>query len=1100
DRVRRHLENRLSQDAGALEDLAQYYKETGQDDAERRVYEQIQRVRTWDARSTLRLALKCIAVADEPAAIKQLRDLLSRTQSKNTLRALPPDRWPFPLTDERKPGGAASLSDLIALLDEARGLEKAEQERLRAFLGVPRAELAELPDDPSLVRLRAIEEMSKVLCRQGETKALRDWIVGWTSNESAPPVERLWALFYAGAHEPFQVLLTQTIGPAETIELQFVHAWLTVRAQGMKGALEWMKTPIIGEEKQLQRKRLLQCACGMLADWDHFAYMPAELAILGNSKLLQPTALLDIVRRLQDRQRYEEAMTLVESLRSVSPEMWRYYTFVLASFAQSAELWDRQRKYLREVLSESPQPGAYSSEGEDPFLLSVVALQRLARTPQERDEMLKEALAKLSAAPPSPLTTMRRAAVQGLAGAVEPAARRMSQFIGGSFLSSRTLGMPYGGLMPQGSVRMEEANFLRTYWEDLRMVGAILAQQGLGSVVGSMEEQLQQQIGSVQLGPKTSDTFSGWRTTRLVRQLREVNFPNRVRLIREHLGSVNMKEEDAVDTLTELGRELEVNGFMRECVDIYRRLPSRAPTNNLYAEYFIRVCEQSWDPQPGREYVESLFGKDPLYKPQGIGDEVLREKHARFLAVQFELDRLRQLAWVPEGFTKVKKGRIANEVPYARELALLLEHMGDKDGALAAWDQAHFALINGTVDDPFPVDPETVLHRARLLEGKGEHPKALDVLSQLPVKDGLDDIRLQALQLRAQVAAAAGRWDDLQNLMSLAVEKRSAETALAITEQLRAGNRNTEALNFLIQAERAMKGGEERFALRLEQLRLLALDKAWNPVTGHAQISALFRTGGRKRESLQRLVDWLGVQSQSTTSEAWLKVLSAEARSSHDPALAALALSAFALRLQDSSLPAEFKQAWTHMEERDRVCLELAAETLLKGGRVPWAMRACEVLRATPSGMQPRLLPLVARVAGAMKDETRLRELYADVVRMPFPGGTKTVQWAEAFEATGHADWSRELYDLANRQMERTQKPNGEILQAHIAFLIRTHQPEAAERLLMAHYYGFIPQTAKLVVSLYKEWGRLDQLDRELPKYYLPQGVEKEVRFLAREP
>ncbi|MDB6137055.1 MAG: Cytochrome c-type biosis protein CcmH/NrfG, partial [Verrucomicrobiaceae bacterium] len=627
-----------------------------------------------------------------------------------------------------------------------------------------------------------------------------------------------------------------------------------------------------------------------------------------------------------------------------------------------------------------------------------------------------------------------------------------------------------------------------------------LSQQGLGTVIASVDDYLQQQIGSVQLGPRPSDTFSSWRSTRLVRQMRAANFPGRVRLIREHLGSVNMNEEDAVETLTELGRELEVNGFVRECIDIYRRLPGRAPTNNLYAEYFIRVCEQSWDPEPGREYVESLFGRDPLYKPQGIGDEVLREKHAHFLAQKFEVDRLRQLAWKPEGFSRVLKGRIAHEVPYARELALLLEHLGDTTGALAAWDQAHASLINGTPDDPFPVDPEMVLHRARLLEAGGDHNRALAVLADLPVKEGLDEIRLQALQLRARVAAQAGRWDDLQALMSLAVEKKSAETVLAITEQLRAGNRQAEALNFLIQAERAMKGGEERFALRLEQLRLLALDATWNPVAGHAQISALLRTGGRGRVQLQRMVDWLRVQSQGAQAAAWLKVLRSEARTSNDPALAGLALAALAPRFQETALPLEFSQAWARAGEKDRICLELAAETLLHQGRARWAMAACEILAVTPAGLQSRLLPVTAIVAGAMKDETRLRELYADVVRMPFPGGQKTAAWAAAFEATGHPGWTKELYELAERQMERIQKPNWEIIQAHITFLIHAREFEAAEQLMITQYYGFIPQTAALVVSLYRDWGRLDQLDRELPKFYLPLGVEKEVRFLARQP
>ena len=60
DRVRRRLESRFSQDAAALEDLAEHYRTTGQDEAERRVYEQVAKVRPWDARSQLRLALKAL--------------------------------------------------------------------------------------------------------------------------------------------------------------------------------------------------------------------------------------------------------------------------------------------------------------------------------------------------------------------------------------------------------------------------------------------------------------------------------------------------------------------------------------------------------------------------------------------------------------------------------------------------------------------------------------------------------------------------------------------------------------------------------------------------------------------------------------------------------------------------------------------------------------------------------------------------------------------------------------------------------------------------------------------------------------------------------
>ena len=41
--------------------------------------------------------------------------------------------------------------------------------------------------------------------------------------------------------------------------------------------------------------------------------------------------------------------------------------------------------------------------------------------------------------------------------------------------------------------------------------------------------------------------------------------------------------------------------------------------------------------------------------------------------------------------------------------------------------------------------------------------------------------------------------------------------------------------------------------------------------------------------------------------------------------------------------------------------------------------------------------------------------------------------------------------------------------------------------------------SAKLVFTLYRDWDKLAALDTELPKFYLPGGVDKEVRFLAKQ-
>ncbi len=1139
DKVRRRLESRFSQDAVALEDLAQYYKETGQDEAERRVYEQIERVRSWDARSTLRLALKCLAVSDEAAAEKHLRDILGRAQTKNSLASLPPERWPFPLSDERKANvSASSLTTLVTLLEGTRGLKEEETERLRTFLTYPRPELVELPDDASQVRLRGIEELAKLLRSQGG-KTLSDWTTTWSQNNQATPIEKLWALYYAGADEATQEALAATIAGSEVLDLEFVFAWLMLRSQGMSETLAWAQKASLNDDTKARRQRVLQVVTGMLAEAPGFHFEPKELRALADAKLLSNGALLQIVRSFQDTQRYEEAMALVDGVRQQVPSMRGYYAYMLASFAQAAEQWDRQREYLLAVLAEPTEPGTYNGEEEDPFILAASALARLAHSPQERAEMLAQALHRLSETPASSLTTVRKAALTALAGAEEPAAEALGYYASGEFIAQHNIAPP-GGLMPQNVMRMEDNNHLRTYWSDMRYAGALLSQQGLGKLMNAVDDRIHTRLGGVPLGPRSSDTFSSWRTGRLVRELRVANYPQRQRLIREHLASVDMHEEDSVDTLTELGRELELQGMMRECIEVYKTLPNRAPTNNLYAGYFIRVCELAMEPVPGREYVESLFGKDPVYKPQGIGDEVLREKHARFLAMEFNETRLRELAIKPEGFTRVMEGRIPDEVPYLRELALLREKLGDKPGALEAWQGVQAAYNSVTPDAPPDPDLECAQHRATLLHALGKAKQAHAVLTTVVMKKKpLELTALQIIQQRGTLAAELALWDDFRTLVTLAVEAKSSSTVLALTTLLEAKARNTEALNFLTQAERSLKTPDDRLALRLARLKLLARDPTWTPEASRAQIAALLRSDSRDETTMRQMLAWMTEQNSKAdtrAASAWISLLRTETRSGSDPTLAAAALMTFAKHLPNATLPSEVARAWNAATDKDRDCLELAAEVLIgklnalnPNSRIPelkvestmaqshpsttnhsspsalsgnsdfgnWAQSVCAALRAIPAGQHSRLQPIMLRTAAAMNDESRVRQVYADLVRMPLPRAPEIKRWCDALESAGHVGLAREYYALAAKRLTEAQAVSTELTLARIDFHLRQHEYEVAETLLQQNYGSFIPKAAEQIVALYRAWGKLGQLDAELPKYWLPKGVEHEVRFLA---
>ena len=1119
DRVRRRMESRYAQDPKALGDLATHYRATGQDEAERRVYEQIVRVRTWDARAKLRLALKCLSMADDVAAEKQLRELLATTQPAKT--SLPVERWPLPLSNLRRATDAGPVTEIVDLLNTAAGIEPGEVERLRGWLSFPRTEFQELPEDVSLVRLRTIEELATLLREQSGEK-LDAWIVEWSAPDKGTPAEGMWALYYAGAGREFRAVLRTALEREESLDMQFAYVWLLVRSHGMEDALAWAAQKERSEAVLERRKRLLLATVSMLAGISDaspmlaggtardrliaagrrssqgFRFRPADLTLFGSSRLMRNNMVLDITRKLEDKQRYDEALALGECLRSGSTGLEGDYAFFLSRIAEAAERWDLQRDYLGKVATTPKHAERYSGT-YDPFVFGLGALQRVVGSTSEKNKLLQDAWRNLQETPASGLTSLRRAAVAGLAGATDQAVDLLEDYVSGDFFSSRQVGERAGVLMPQpGSNRNDEAMHLRTLWEETREIGASLAQQGLGDVTVALDEQIDAKWGGAQLGPRGGFEFNEWRINLLIRRLREANYPNRLRLIREHLAPVDMKAEASVDTLTELGAKLEASSMPREAIEVYRRLPERAPTNSDYAAWVLRACENAMEIEPGKSFSIEKIMAVPPFKPVSIGDETLREKHAYFLALDHDADELQRRGFVGEP-AKVLQGRIPVEVPYLRSLALLMERRGEEARALAAWERMHAAFILNA-DKGLEPDEESCLHRAQILNRQGNVKPALAALRDVKLNDPLSRVAADALLLRGKLAAAEGLWDEVRDLMLLAVDRKSVEAVLAIAGDLHDHGRTQDALSFLTQAERTMKGDTERFSLRLEQLRLLITDKSWSPERGRPQIASLFRASSRDKQALDKMQGVLKKEASGAAAGAWINALRSEAKSGADRLLASAALCAFAARLPDGAIPGELASAWKQARDEDRVCLDLAAQTLLEQKRPQWALLACDTAAGIPSArLQGRKLPVTARVISALEDRNAMMELFSDVVRMPFPGGTQTVEWAVAFEEAGRPDLTREFFDNALAALRQRQSLQPELLKAWIQFLIRQRDFEAAESTLVKDSWLVTGDSALLIFTLYRDWDKLAVLDSELPKFYLPSGVEKEVLFLAKQ-
>ncbi len=1115
DQARRRLERRFSQDVRALQDLAKHYQETGQEEAQRRVLEQITRVRPWDGRARLELALLCVRLGDVEAARALLEELLAAAPER---AAGPPPVFPsvpLPLTSVRQPGKRGTAADVTDLLGLVNGLEDTELESLRTFLRLPRPEFARLPEQAAMQRLRAIEELARLHEAEGPG-AVKTWRARWTTPavQTKQPVETLWALFSCApaGHAELPDLLDRLLGErAAGLEADFARVWLLLRARQMPALLDWARQfQESRPEADTERlRRMLSAGVMALADVPGHVVFTEEMTLLADSGLLPNTALWEITQRLEDRQRYEPALALGEWLRRDSRALGAGFALSLARIASAAERRDLARHYLGLAVQAPAQPERYRGV-YDPFLHSVGALARTATSRQERDDALALAWERLQKTPPSDMTQLRRAAVAGLAGAAPQAVDRLDRWMREDFLGNRPLGMRPGGLMPQGSLRFEEVPQAQSLWEETREIGGQFTQQGLANVSAAAERRLLGRWGAVQLGPRPGYEFNELRVAELLRTLRRADHPNRLRLIRNWLAPVDMRAESSVELLAELGSKLETAGMSREAIEVFRLLPERAPTNSEYAQWLLRASETAREVEPGKSFSIQLVNAVPPFKPPTPGDEALREMHARFLAMDFDLAELRRRAY-RENKVPTLPGRLPPETAYLRELARLLERLGQPAEALEAWGKYHDCFLHHD-DDGLDPDTESALCRARILAGQGKKDTALALLRAHPPAPGPGPLEHEALLLEAELAAAQGDTEGLRPLKLRAVEHHDPATVTSLAQVLRRHGRGTEALNLVIQAERRAKKEPDRFRLRLEQARLLAADQAEGAgaeaLPGH--LKPLFRGGGRDAETERLLLDWLAGQAAAVKdgrdsrdkkdeAAAWTAFLLAQTRTSPDRVLAGAALCCWAAHWPDGAFDTILR-AWreTARSDDDRRCIEQAARRLLDAGHPQEAWEAATFAGDLPTlRRQGRRLPVMAEAAHALGREHTLRELFSETVHQTPPGGARPAEWAAAFEKASQPGLARELLEAALRHAENTTGPTPALATDWARFLIRHGDFMAAETFLLAHDHLLTQNLSELLHELFTAWNRLPDLPAQAPRYRLARGIEQELLWRA---
>ncbi len=1100
DQVRERLERRFAQDVKALEGLAKHYQKTGQDEARRRVLEQVARVRPWDGRALLELAQACVRLGDDGAAREHLEALLAAIPAASSMPAFP--QAPLPLTTSRQEGKRGSATDVGELLEAVNGLEAAEQETLRAYLSQLRPEWGLLPETPDKQRLRALEELGRLQARAGQ-KSVEAWQARWLAAAGRQPLEALWALHTCQPERcaEWPGLVDRLLGQAAGLEAEFARVWLLLRAGHLPALTAWV------EQAQAARpeldgylRRLLAESILAAVDLPEQVFTPADMTGLAESRLLSNAVLLEITRRLQERRRFEPALALGEWLRQESSGLAVDYALMLARMAEAAEQRELARHYLGLAVRTPVKPGKYQGV-YDPFLHSVGALARTAVSRQERDEALALVWEQLQKAPPSDLTELRRAAVAGLAGATPQAVSRLDQWMRQDFLGNRSLGMKPGGLMPQGSQRFEEAPQAQSLWEETREIGALLSQQGLTEVSAATERKLLERWGSVQLGPRPGYELNELRLADLLRSLRRTDHANRLRLIRNWLAPVDMRSEVSVELLSELGAKLESASMAREAIEVYRLLPQRAPTNSEYAVWLLRATEAAREIEPGKSFSIQLVKAEPPFKPPTPGDEALSEMHARFLAADFDLEALRVLSG-EKSAAPTLPGRLPPQTFYLRELARLLERAKRPDEALTAWEQYRDCFLLHD-DDGLEPDTESALCRARILRERGDSAAALKVLRTLEPAATPGELEHEALLLEAELSAQAGDGEGLRRLMTRAVNHHDATTVIALAEILGATENRALASNLLTQAERHAGVDRERFRLRAESLRLLAAPgrlKSERPAP--ESLLPLLRSGEREAEDEKRLLDWMAQLAAATPADAageWTAFLLEQTRAGADRVLAAVLLCAWPEHWPEGAFEV-ITTAWRGSARRDEhgSCIEQAAQLLLRAGRAREAWEAAVLVGELPAvGQRDRLLPVLVTAAHAQGQEDRLRELFSEVAHQNPPGGERLSEWTAALEQAGRPLWARELFEAALRQSQNGTGPSAALAADWARFLIRQRDFMAAESFLLAHDYLLTNDLPSLLHELFTAWDRLADLPAQAKRYRLAGGIEKELLWRA---
>ncbi|MCB1231436.1 MAG: tetratricopeptide repeat protein [Verrucomicrobiae bacterium] len=1103
DQIRERLETKFTQEADFLVGLAREYRETGRYGAAERVLERLTSMRPWDAPSWLAYGLVLKQRGDTEKALTAFEKAIEETReaalSPQSDRSL--EVWPVIANQ----GGAAiklngndpevgPLSAMLRAMTDYPFIDGDVQESIVNWLEKPRSEFELSPSGDRSVRLRAIEEAARIHARSEESRAA--WVKRWLdAGDEIAATEKLWALRYAGAGDEAFALMETALQPLQSPLERFLFCVVALRLGEADKLVAWAEreNPV---EQGLESDRRIYPLLGLFAilkqpeslEKNQADPIESQISTVARSISLTPPVVSFLFEAIRDEGRDASALAFGSAMAKAAHQPNAELMLDLAEVAGKLGLETQRREWLQRCV-DALEPRHYVGLPYY-YFQAVSELYHHLESADERQALIVELRQRFDQHPGASdvVKLENRVLLSLITGdsdtAIESIRELVVRHLDQGRPDRRTVeGEAYTRVQGWGWSQAE------------RILHAFAARRPDSIDARAFFDALDPDLAADPRNLEAVADYEQYEVERVCWKLETLTPAERQQEVR--LLSARLRDPGS---RLQFARTLEARGLHREAIPVYRDVVDESPDEISPARGFFSACLKANEYRPALELLDAyLLGE--VRTPSGMSPEDLHRQHADFLLMAGEIETLtaRSLGAgdaspappnAPPGF--IPPNVLDRTVYYQNALIRAHQRRGN--------DEATLRVLNHVRDQGRLTEDDRFL-AGKLALKLGDRSTALDWWNSVKLDQQQPMAEADTIRALAELHSQSDPPERgaLGDLARASRQYDNPELTLDMARHLFEAGMKTEARSLLLLAtrEKMIDPGarlhlmDQLVALRLENGAGFAEAASDFELLLENQVPAaeplrewlvLVSTYGRARpdevgEWIAHLEPWLTTprtRLAAGLARAWLS----EELATFDPAAAGLTPGERDLAIE--SLPALGDAGKSLAAELLEVRSGPVA-TLCEGdverqirlfGELNDRVRAAEV--------SSRLL-MESETDGFQQFSVRRRASSAFAERWPLPA-----QFAEA----GFPDLAAALFAHYHDSIRRLTWEHQEFLSDYAHFLIDRREYAKAERVLIPAFQKSIGAEPELLISLYRAWGRLDEMAGRVRRFDLTAGVQ----------